>query len=394
MKCIILAAGEGKRLTALTSNKPKVMLNIANKPLLGYVIDSLTKNNIRDIIVVIGYLKDSIIEYFGNGKKYNARITYITQEKQIGTANAILTTEKYVDKDFIVVSGSSIISPEDLKLLISAKPITMLVGNVEESSNSKYYVVTTDENYVKSINKYSKSYISNIVNINAYKFSTNIFDAIKEVKCLSISEVLQYLIEKNTKVRYIKLKNDFYDLIYYWDLLKLTSKLLPQSTKISGSIEKNVILKGDVEIDEKTRIRSGCYIVGPVKIGKNCDIGPNVCIYPSTTIGNNVTIKQFSTIENSIFYDDIYVNNNSYISNSIIDSGTEIGTNFNTETADTYINIESNWHNVKNIGALIGIYTKIGNSVTIKAGKIIYSKSQICSFKYITENVSENAIVM
>ena len=55
MKAVILAAGEGKRLKPFTETMPKVMLPVANKPILEYVIDSLTTNGIEEIIIVVGY---------------------------------------------------------------------------------------------------------------------------------------------------------------------------------------------------------------------------------------------------------------------------------------------------------------------------------------------------
>ena len=67
-QAVILEAGEGKRVKPFTEDMPKVMLPIANKPILEYVIDSLSKNGIRDIIMVVGYKKENIMNYFGGGK--------------------------------------------------------------------------------------------------------------------------------------------------------------------------------------------------------------------------------------------------------------------------------------------------------------------------------------
>src|SRR3989344_8985294 len=87
MKAIILAAGEGKRMRPLTLTKPKPMLEVLDKPLLHWIIDSLPEE-ITEIILVIGYKGDQIKKYFGNsfgGRK----ITYIEQKEQLGTAHAL-----------------------------------------------------------------------------------------------------------------------------------------------------------------------------------------------------------------------------------------------------------------------------------------------------------------
>ena len=88
MKAVILAAGEGKRLRPFTETIQKVMLPVANKPVLEYVIDAVKKSGITKIIIVVGYKKEVIMEYFKDYK--NAKISYVIQDKQLGTAHALL----------------------------------------------------------------------------------------------------------------------------------------------------------------------------------------------------------------------------------------------------------------------------------------------------------------
>ena len=64
MKAVILAAGEGTRLKPYTETIPKVMLPVANKPIIAYVVDALRKSGITEIIIVVGYKKEAIMEYF------------------------------------------------------------------------------------------------------------------------------------------------------------------------------------------------------------------------------------------------------------------------------------------------------------------------------------------
>ena len=83
---VILAAGEGKRLRPFTETMPKVMLPVANKPILEYVIDAVRKSGIENIVIVVGYKKEVIQKHF---KDYE-NITYVVQDKQLGTAHALL----------------------------------------------------------------------------------------------------------------------------------------------------------------------------------------------------------------------------------------------------------------------------------------------------------------
>ncbi len=119
MKAVILAAGEGKRLRPFTETMPKVMLPVANKPILEHVFDALKKAGIDEIIIVVGYKKEVIMDYFKDYKE--VKIKYVTQDKQLGTAHAFLQAKKHIKDDFIVVSGDNIIDHKSIINLIKDK---------------------------------------------------------------------------------------------------------------------------------------------------------------------------------------------------------------------------------------------------------------------------------
>ena len=120
MKAIILAAGRGKRMSNLTTNTPKPMLLLWQKPILEYIILVLKKSGVEEIILVVGYKKDKIKKYFGNGQKFGVKIKYVTQSKQKGTGNALLETEKYAPKIFLLHWGDILIPSILYQKLIKA----------------------------------------------------------------------------------------------------------------------------------------------------------------------------------------------------------------------------------------------------------------------------------
>lgn len=91
MKIIILAAGKGKRLNSEKFNLPKVLRELNGKPLIGYVLDSLSAFDNKDIYIVIGYLADKVIDYCNmNYKNDNdLSLNFVWQKEQLGTAHAI-----------------------------------------------------------------------------------------------------------------------------------------------------------------------------------------------------------------------------------------------------------------------------------------------------------------
>ena len=73
MKAVILAAGEGKRMHPLTYARPKIMLPIANKPIVEHLLIEIKKAGIKDFIFIVGYHGETIRQHFGNGDRWDIR---------------------------------------------------------------------------------------------------------------------------------------------------------------------------------------------------------------------------------------------------------------------------------------------------------------------------------
>ncbi|MCX6671075.1 MAG: sugar phosphate nucleotidyltransferase, partial [Euryarchaeota archaeon] len=114
MKCVILAAGEGKRMHPLTYTRPKVMLPIAGKPILEWNLLNARAAGLKEFIFIVSYKSEMVREYFGDGKQWNVKINYVNQGKPLGTAHAIGTVKPFVN-DFIVLCGDTIFGINDIK---------------------------------------------------------------------------------------------------------------------------------------------------------------------------------------------------------------------------------------------------------------------------------------
>src|SRR5882724_364876 len=106
MKAVILAAGKGTRMKELTREIPKPMLPWKGKPILEHILDGLLQAGIRDVFIVTGFRGDVIEDHFGNGSKWNARITCGRQETQDGTGKAPEVARAFVGAaSFILTYG-------------------------------------------------------------------------------------------------------------------------------------------------------------------------------------------------------------------------------------------------------------------------------------------------
>ena len=398
MRAVILAAGEGNKLRPFTESISKVMLPIANKPILQYVVDAVTQSGIDDIVMVLGYKNERIMNYFGDGKEFETNIKYVFQRQQLGTGHALLQAKKEFDEDVIVLAGDNIIDAGLLSPVLKQNGSALLF--TKNDVPSKYGVITIDKGLITSIQEKPKENIGNLISAGIYKFEKELVGDLEQYVLQgsnTITSFVQLLLKNKKEIASIKGEGTWQDAVYPWDLLKVNENALQHCSSIAhGNIEKGVEMRGNVSVGKDSIIRSGSYIVGPVIIGEGCEIGPNACIFPSTSIGDNVTIGAFSEIKNSILMNNVTVGSRSTVLQSIIGEGSTLSTNFISAVGDVYINLEDsdNFHKVSNIGTFIGESCEIGSGVIVDPGKMIGRNCKIGAMRRISENVKSNGIVV
>ena len=89
VKAVIMAGGEGTRLRPLTSNAPKPMLPLVNRPMMEHIIDLLKTHGIDEIVVTVAFMANAIRNYFGDGSEFGVRMVYATEETPLGTAGSV-----------------------------------------------------------------------------------------------------------------------------------------------------------------------------------------------------------------------------------------------------------------------------------------------------------------
>jgi dTDP-glucose pyrophosphorylase len=115
---IIMAGGEGRRLRPLTETCPKPMLRIANKPMLEILIESYIDAGFHNFYVSVNYLKEQIIDYFGNGRPWGANITYLIEDKPLGTAGSLGLMREFGVNDPAIVVNGDVLTRLDPKSLV------------------------------------------------------------------------------------------------------------------------------------------------------------------------------------------------------------------------------------------------------------------------------------
>ncbi len=377
MKAVILAAGEGSRMRPLTYTRPKVMLPLANKPILEHLLSEVIKAGIGEFIFVVGYRDEQVRRYFGSGNKWGVKIDYCLQRKQLGTADAIGMVQSLTSGNFLVMNGDAIMSYKDIASLAGKGDIT--ICGKEVSDTRDLGVVEVSEGRVVHIYEKVAKPPSNRANIGLYLFTPDIFDAIAKTPKSSrgeyeITDSLCLLIETGYHIGYQE-TSYWLDCSYPWDLLSANESLLGGvEAENLGEVEANVVIKGAVSIGENTVVRSGSYIVGPVVIGCGCELGPNCYIRPATSIGDNCRIGAAVEIKNSIIMKDTKIPHHNYVGDSVIGEGCNLGSgtkiaNLRLDKKD--VTVAGMATKRRKLGAIIGDEVETGINAAINVGSII-----------------------
>jgi len=401
MKAIILAAGEGKRFRPLTVSKPHGMIYVAGKPILEHIINGLRNANVRDIVIVVGYRRERIMAHLQDGKDFDVNITYVKQSKSLGTGDALRRAREHIDGDFLLLHSDSIPSKTSIKRLVAGEGNCMMI--TRSSAPSKYGFVETRGDRIHKVTT-KRQVIGDItwIDTGIYRFDPSIMDwidAAYDADRYSISHALQAL-SKQEKIPFLT-SDHWMPTTYPWDLLEANSQIIETLVpERKGTIEQNVILKGNVFIGEGTIIRGNTYIQGPVYIGENCEIGPFTTIYPSTTVENNTSIGPYTKIKNSVVMEGCRIRSHSAISSSVISSGVSLGSNFIGESSVVSYRFEKFFEGQtsvlvsRSLGVVIGEYTRMGPSVSMLPGTVVGARCIVDTKACIRQSIPDDTRVV
>lgn len=132
MKAIIPVAGFGSRMRPHTHTQPKVLLQVAGKPMLDHIIDDLVAAGVDGVTLVVGYLGDRIEEHV---RKHYGHLTlnFVKQEEMLGLGHAIWITKEIHKNDdrLLIILGDTIVKA-DFKKMFAIKDSVLAVKAVDD----------------------------------------------------------------------------------------------------------------------------------------------------------------------------------------------------------------------------------------------------------------------
>jgi UDP-N-acetylglucosamine diphosphorylase/glucosamine-1-phosphate N-acetyltransferase len=388
-QAVVLAAGEGQRLRPFTVTRPKAMLTIADKPILQFIVEALAYNGIRDIILVVGYRREQVYDYMGAGEKFGVNLTYVNQDRQLGTAHALRQARNDVAEEFLVLPGDNLVYARTIAGILQTGPEAILVKRV--SDPQRYGVVDTGSGEVRGIVEKPGQAASNLVNTGIYAFTRDVFKFTDSV--LDIPDALNNMILEGYAIKALETSDTWLDVVYPWDIITLNDAVLKTAeVSLGGTIEAGVSIKGKVVIGNNTVVRSGSVIYGPAVIGSGCEIGPHVSVMPATSVGDNVVIGSFTEIKNSVIGNDVSIGPGSIISDSVIARGSAVKGRFTALGGQSEVRVNGECPSI-NVGAIIGEDCRIDGGVTVQPGAIIGNYCQVQTNRLLSGRLPDRSLV-
>lgn len=178
-KAVILAAGRGTRMREITDELPKPMVKVKGMPILESIVRGLVFNGITDFLIVVGWRKEVITDYFGDGSDFGCRVEYVEQVVQDGTGRVLeLARDFSGDDPFILSYGDILVPAESYAPLVNFTNVEgKLTVKIDEDVRKGGAVFIVDGMVTDLIEKGGDDApTSPYYNAGIYSFSPKIYD--------------------------------------------------------------------------------------------------------------------------------------------------------------------------------------------------------------------------
>jgi glucose-1-phosphate thymidylyltransferase len=303
MRAIIPVAGFGSRLRPHTFTIPKVLLNVAGKPILGHILDKIIDDGFTEATIIVGYLGDMVREYVG--AHYSIRVEYVEQEERRGLAHAVyLARETFTDEPLLIILGDTIFDV-DLKPVIRGAYTAIGVKDVEDPR--RFGIAEMRDGFVSRLIEKPEHPTSHHAIVGLYwirqprlleQCIQELFAKDKKTKGeYQLTDALELMIENGEKIQSFPVEG-WYDCGKPETLLATNRHLLGRRT-------------GHQQIQD-------VVVIPPVYIAETAKIMHSI-------IGPHATIAENAVVENSIIRNSI-VSDGASVDRSLLD-GSIVGSN-------------------------------------------------------------------
>jgi mannose-1-phosphate guanylyltransferase/phosphomannomutase len=373
MKAVIMAGGAGSRLRPLTSNQPKPMVSLANRPLMEHIVRLLKRHGFTDIVVTVQFLASLVRNYFGMGEDLGVSMSYATEESPLGTAGSVKNAEGALDETFVVISGDALTDIDLEKVLTFHQERSAMATIVlsHQPNPLEYGIVVTDEE--NRIERFLEKpgwgqVFTDTVNTGIYVLEPEVFDSIPVGEPYDFSkDVFPQLLRRGAPIF-------GYIADGYWtDVGNVDAYRKAQQDALDGLVDIEMPgfeIADRVWVGEGAIIDPDARIEGPALIGEHVKIEAGATVREYCVIGNNSAVKSGAFLHRATVHDNAYVGPGTTLRGCVIGRNADIRANARIEE-----------------GVVLGDECFIGRDTLIQPNVKIYPYKRVDAGAVITHSI-------
>jgi mannose-1-phosphate guanylyltransferase/phosphomannomutase len=310
MKAVIMAGGEGSRLRPLTSNLPKPMLPLVNRPLMEHIVGLLKQHGFDEIVVTVAFLANAIRTYFGDGSELGVRMVYATEQVPLGTAGSIRNAMAELDERFLVISGD-VLTDIDLSAIVDfhdERKALATIGLVAVENPLEFGIVIAQED--GAIDRFLEKptwgqVFSDTINTGIFVLEPEIFEYIAPDRAVDFSsDVFPQMLDEGCPLFGAVATG------YWEDVGTLEAYVRAHKDVLDAKVTVDVPgfrLDDGVWLGEGAEIHPDARVDGPAIIGDYCRVEAGARLGEYTVLGTNVRVRERADLERVVVHDNTYL---------------------------------------------------------------------------------------
>jgi mannose-1-phosphate guanylyltransferase / phosphomannomutase len=330
VKAVVMAGGQGTRLRPLTSNQPKPMVPIVNKPCIQHILELVQRHGIDEVVMTLAFLPRLIRNHFGDGSSLGMRIDYTVEETPAGTAGSIRLAKDLLDDTFLVISGDALTDFDLTKVVEFHRQrealVTIALTSVDNPLEFGVVIVDEEGRIQRFLEKPGWGQVfSDTVNTGIYVLEPEVFDHIPEGQPYDFSHDLF--------PKLFDMRKPLYGMVcdgYWQDVGSLEQYVEANRDALDGRVRvtpPGVRLRGNIWVGKGAVIESLDDVEGPAVIGDNVRLDAGARILSHTVLGDNSVIRTGSQIGGSILGQNVYVASGAVVTGAVLMDAVEVHEN-------------------------------------------------------------------
>ncbi len=328
MKAVVMAGGEGSRLRPLTIGRPKPMVPMVSKPVMGHILDLLKRHGISEVVVTLHFMPEAIQSYFGDGSSLGMKLSYAIEETPLGTAGSVKNAQEYLDEPFLIISGDAVtdINLQEVIAFHQAKAAEATLTLYRVPNPLEYGVIITDADGRISQFLEKPSWgevISDTVNTGIYVIEPAVLDLIQEgVPTDWSKDVFPQLLNSGRPLfGYVAGGPEVPSGGSWTDVGDITEYMRASGDVLHHRVHTEELgshIGGEVWVGEGVEIAPDAQLYGPIYLGDEVKIKGGVVIHGPTVVRHYTIVDNRAHIDRSIIWRNCYIGEGAEIRGAIV----------------------------------------------------------------------------